>query len=142
MRLNPAPAAAALSLLAAADLQDNLLMVANDLERLQTLLSDACDTLLAGFGGASAALRGRAGAEPAIDRAIGHLGTAIVALQFHDMGSQLINHTQQRLRHCADRLAQEAFQEDEDGETAIAPLPLCPNPVTQDEMDAGSVTLF
>ena len=142
MRPVPATAAAALPLLVAADLQDNLLMVALDLDRLQTLLSGACDTLLAGFSGASAALRTTAGAGPEVDRAIAHLGTAIVALQFQDMSSQLIAHTQRRLRHCTDRLAQEAFADDEDGDAVIEPMPLHPNPVTQDEMDAGSVTLF
>ncbi len=142
MRPIPEPADAALPFLAAADVQDNLLMVALDLERLQTLLGDACDTLLAGFGGASAALRASSGAEPAVDEAIGHLGTAIVALQFQDMASQLITHTQRRLRHCSDRLAQDAFWGDDDGDAVIEPSPLSPNPVTQDEMDAGSVTLF
>jgi hypothetical protein len=142
MRLIPAPAAAALPLLAAADLQDNLLMVALDLERLQTLLGDACDTLLAGFGGASAALRAHARPEAAVDNAIEHLGTAIVALQFQDMASQLITHTQRRLRHCTDRLAQETFRDDDDGDAVVEPMPLNPNPVTQDEMDAGSITLF
>lgn len=142
MRLTPAPAAATLSLMAAADVQDSLLMVALDLERLQTLLGDACDTLLAGFGGASAALRVSAGTEPAVNSAIGHLSTAIVALQFQDMASQLITHTQRRLRHCSDRMAQEAFGSDDDGDAVIEPLPLNPNPVTQDEMDAGSVTLY
>lgn len=142
MRLNHAPVVAGLPLLAAADLQDNLLMVANDLDRLQTLLAGACDTLLAGFGGASVALRGRAGTGPAVERAIEHLGSAIVALQFQDMASQLIAHTQRRLRHCTDRLAQETFRDDDDGEAVIEPMPLNPNPVTQDEMDAGSVTLF
>ena len=143
MRTTLAPAAAALPFLAAADLQDNLLMVALDLDRLQTLLDGACDTLLAGFAGASAALRTPAGAGPEVERAIAHLGTAIVALQFQDIGSQLIAHTQRRLRYCTDRLAQEAFDaDDDDGDAVIEPMPLHPNPVTQDEMDAGSITLF
>jgi hypothetical protein len=142
MHLNAAPASAALPLLAAADVQDNLLMVANDLDRLLSLLNGACDTLLAGFSDASSALRGRTAAEPAVGRALAHLDGAVVALQFHDMASQLIAHTQRRLRHCTDRLAQETFVDDEDGAGVVEPLPLHPNPVTQDEMDAGSVTLF
>ena len=143
MRPTPAPAAAALPLLVAVDLQDNLLMVALDLDRMQTLLDGACDTLLAGFSGASAALRTPASAGPAVERAIAHLNTTIVALQFQDMGSQLIAHTQRRLRYCTDRLAQEAFADDgDDGDAVIEPMPLHPNPVTQDEMDAGSITLF
>ncbi len=144
MHLNPAPASVALPLLAAADVQDNLLMVANDLDRLLSLLNGACDTLLAGFSGASDALRSpdRPGRE--VVAALGHLDEAVVALQFQDMASQLIAHTQRRLRHCTDRLASETFLDDDDEEGAgiVEPMPLHPNPVTQDEMDAGSVTLF
>ena len=33
------------------------------------------------------------------------LGGAVTALQFQDMASQLINHTHQRLRSCADQIA-------------------------------------
>jgi hypothetical protein len=32
--------------------------------------------------------------------------------------------------------------DDEDGEALVAELPQRPNPVTQDEMDAGSIELF
>ncbi|MEO7114410.1 MAG: hypothetical protein ABIZ18_00990 [Caldimonas sp.] len=140
MRLNPAPVGT-LTLLVAADVQDNLLMVFNDLERLRTLLSGACDTLLAGFSGANRALHAPAAHEPAVGEAIEHLGAAVVALQFQDMAAQLIDHTQRRLRHCTDRLAFEAFGDDGDA-AVIEPLPSSPNPVTQDEMDAGSITLF
>jgi hypothetical protein len=141
MRLNLVPAAT-LPLLAAADVQDNLLMVQNDLERLQTLLSGACDTLLTGFSNASSVLREPTTVSPTVGQALGHLDEAVIALQFHDMASQLIHHTQRRLRHCTDRLAQEAFGGDDDGDAVIEPRPLNPNPVTQDEMDAGSITLF
>ena len=143
MRPTPASAAPALPLLAAADLQDNLLMVALDLDRLLTLLSGACDTLLAGFSNASSILREPTTVSPSVGQALGHLDEAVIALQFHDMASQLIHHTQRRLRHCTDRLAQEAFlDDDEDGVAIVEPMPLNPNPVTQDEMDAGSITLF
>ncbi|CAN5765263.1 hypothetical protein BH09PSE5_BH09PSE5_36060 [soil metagenome] len=37
---------AAMPLPMIADVQDNLLIVASDLHRLQTLLGDACDTLM------------------------------------------------------------------------------------------------
>ena len=70
------------------------------------------------------------------------LSGAIVALQFQDMATQLIAHTTKRLRNCADRLARDAMADDEDGEAVVEDAPLCPNPVTQDEMDAGSVELF
>jgi hypothetical protein len=34
------------------------------------------------------------------------------------------------------------MDDDEDGAAAVTEAPLRPNPVTQDEMDAGSVELF
>jgi len=132
--------------LAAADLQDHLMTATNDLDRLQTLLSDACDTLQAGFFGASAKLHDlRAAASPdsaTVDLAVAHLGSAVTALQFQDMASQLINHTRGRLRNCADRLARDAFAGDEDGEAAVEEAPLRPNPVTQSEMNTGFIELF
>jgi hypothetical protein len=138
-----------LPLFAAADLQDNLLTAAHDLDRLQGLLSHACDELLQGFHAATAQLRQLADADgtplPAIallTDATHHLGGAVTALQFQDMASQLIAHTQQRLRNCADRIASEAMGDDEDGQAVVEAPPVRPNPVTQDEMDAGSVELF
>jgi len=132
--------------LAAADLQDHLMTASNDLDRLQTLLADACDTLQAGFFGASQHLHDlRATALPdpqPVDRAVAHLGAAVTALQFQDMASQLINHTLGRLRNCADRLARDAFEGDEDGEAVVEQAPLRPNPVTQSEMDTGFIELF
>lgn len=135
-----------LPFLAAADLQDHLLTATNDLDRLQTLLSDACDTLQAGFFGASQQLHDLRAARLAnpvpVERAVELLGTAVTALQFQDMASQLINHTRGRLRNCADRLARDAFPGDEDGEAVIEAGPLRPNPVTQSEMDTGFIELF
>ena len=79
----------------------------------------------------------------AIERAIKHLGSTARALQFQDMSTQLIAHTSQRLRHCVDRLAQDAFAGDGDEDEAVVePAPPRPNPVTQDEMDTGFVELF
>jgi hypothetical protein len=46
------------------------------------------------------------------------------------------------LRSCVDQLARQTFADDEDGPAEVAMPPLHPNPVTQDEMDAGSVELF
>jgi hypothetical protein len=142
-------ATAALPLAAAADLQDHLLTATHDLDRLQTLLADACDTLMARFLGASEQVRGLREAhspgteavEPVYDELMQQLGGAVVALQFQDMASQLIAHAHRRLRNCADRLASDTF-DNEDGDTVIEAPPLRPNPVTQDEMDAGSVDLF
>ena len=58
------------------------------------------------------------------------------------MASQLIAHTHQRLRNCADRIARETMGDDDEGEAVIEAPPARPNPVTQDEMDAGSIELF
>jgi hypothetical protein len=70
------------------------------------------------------------------------LGGAVTALQFQDMASQLITHTNKRLRSCADQIARVAMGDDEDGAAVVEEAPLRPNPVTQDEMDAGSIELF
>jgi hypothetical protein len=140
------PAGETIDLRLAADLQDHLLSASNDLDRLQVLLAGACDALASSFFGANAqidGLREQAGTE-AVQRVERHLGQAITALQFQDMAAQLIAHTERRLRNCADRLAVDAFggSDGEDGPAVIAAAPARPNPVTQDEMDAGSIELF
>lgn len=142
-----------LPLLAAADLQDHLMTATNDLDRLQTLLAQSCDTLLQSFHGAYEQVRALSEDAPspaastsAYQDRIAQLGLkltdAVIALQFQDMASQLINHTHQRLRSCADQIARVTMGDDEEGEAVVSQPPLRPNPVTQDEMDAGSVTLF
>ena len=143
-----APTAPAMPLLAAADLQDNLLTASNDLERLQGLLTHACDELMQGFHGAAGNIQELVEAaqdtpsQELFDSVMQHLGGAITALQFQDMASQLIAHTNKRLRNCADRIARETMGDDDEGEAIVEDAPLRPNPVTQDEMDAGSVELF
>jgi hypothetical protein len=147
---DPSAEGSNLPLEAAADLQDHLMTASMDLDRLQTLLADACDTLMQRFYGASEqmrALRAQHGTttpeeEEVLDNLTQNIGGAVVALQFQDMASQLINHTHKRLRNCVDRLAREAFGEDEEGESVIEEAPLRPNPVTQAEMDVGSIELF
>ncbi len=137
-------------LLAAADLQDNLLIAANDLERLQRLLADASQALLRHFHGASdgmvALMHGGSQAQQTlrddVAAVLTHMGGAVTALQFQDMASQLIEHLLLRLHHCADQLARDAMDGDEDGAAIVADAPLRPNPVTQDEVDAGSIELF
>jgi hypothetical protein len=141
----PGPEGGGMPLLAAADLQDHLMTASHDLERLQTLLSDACDALMTSFYGASAHIQGlreRQSLVPEMDSALKHLGGAVTALQFQDMASQLIAHTSKRLRNCCDRLARDTMGDDEDGSAIVEDGPLRPNPVTQDEMDAGSIDLF
>lgn len=137
----------AFPLATAADLQDHLMIATNDLERLQVLLQDACDTLMQRFYGAMEHLHATRpsladAGQPALDMALRELGQAVTALQFQDMASQLIAHTGKRLRNGADLLARQAMGDDEDGTTVVESPPLRPNPVTQAEMDAGSVELF
>ena len=135
-----------ISPLIAMDLQDALLIVSNDLERLQRLLGDTCGELSSALYEAMALIEGSYDGDgdpaqvlAAIDVA---LRRGVSALQFEDMASQLIAHTRSRLRHSADQLAAAALADDEDGAALVEDAPLRPNPVTQDEMDAGSVELF
>lgn len=149
---SPVPdSGSSLPLLAAADLQDHLMVASNDLERLQRLLDDASETLSGHFYGASNQINqflSDAATQPvvphgAVQSAMQDLAGAITALQFHDMAIQLIAHTQKRLRSCADRIARDAMgEDDEDGAAVVEDGPGRPNPVTQDEMDAGSIELF
>ena len=129
----------------AAELQDSLLMAMHDLHRLEGLLNHATENLLARFGEANASLTDEligASAELADLRTA--LRSAVTEWQFHDMATQLIIHTTKVLQGCAFRLAAETMGQEE-GEDA-APLdgvvPDRPNPVTQSEMEAGSIELF
>ena len=130
----------------AIDLQDHLMVACNDLDRLQVLLADACEVLMGSFCGAAEQLivHRQVGAnselEAVLERIQRQLSSAVTALQFQDMTSQLIQHTHRRLRSCADRLACELFTGD--GDSVVEPPPLRANPVTQAEMDVGSIELF
>ena len=141
---NPAPQV--ISLMLAADLQDHLMTATNDLERLQRLIDDAYIVLIEGFQGAAhqlgAAIDEGKHDTPSLQETLQTLYKAVTALQFQDMASQLIVHTNQRLRGCADQIARDAMGDDPDGMAVVEQTPLKPNPVTQDEMDAGSVELF
>lgn len=130
--------------LEATELQDHLLTTFNDLERLQRLLDGMCDSLLLNFSRVNDRLDalGRTADTTELNAIRQELAGAITGLQFQDMGTQLITHTLKRLRNCADRLAVGALGDDEDGMGLVEDAPTRPNPVTQDEMDAGSVELF
>ncbi len=127
-----------------AEVQDSLLVVVHDLNRLDGLLTHAMENLMQRFTSASSDL-----SDPALEavrelagvRAALH--AAVTELQFQDMASQLIGHTSKILQGCAYRLASEAMGY-EDGEAVpfVEDVPERPNPVTQDEMQAGSVELF
>lgn len=127
-----------------ADLQDSLLVVVHDLTRLDGLLAHAMNRLMERFTTASENL-----ADPKLvesrelDAVRSALHAAVTELQFQDMASQLIVHTSKILQGCAYRLASESMGL-EDGEAVpfVEDVPERPNPVTQDEMDAGSIELF
>ena len=127
-----------------AEVQDSLLVVVHDLNRLDGLLTHAMENLMQRFTSASADLG--APSLQAVEELAGvrmALHAAVTELQFQDMASQLIGHTSKILQGCAYRLASEAMGY-EDGEAVpfVEDVPERPNPVTQDEMQAGSVELF
>ena len=127
-----------------AEVQDSLLVVVHDLNRLDGLLAHTMENLMVRFTAASADL-----ALPhlldtkELDVVRATLRAAVTELQFQDMASQLIVHTSKILQGCAYRLASESMGS-EDGEAVpfVEEVPERPNPVTQDEMDAGSIELF
>jgi hypothetical protein len=138
---------AEMSLLLAAELQDHLMTASHDLERLQRLLDDACVVLMEGFHGTAGQLNvvidlGH-DVTPHLEEVRQTLFKTVTALQFQDLATQLIAHTNKRLRTCADQIARDALGDDDpDGAAVVDDTPLRPNPVTQDEVDAGSVELF
>jgi hypothetical protein len=127
-----------------AEVQDSLLVVVHDLARLDGLLAHTMDNLMQRFTTAIGSLADPALAESAaLDEARNALRAAVTELQFQDLASQLIVHTSKVLQGCAYRLASESMGL-EDGEAVpfVEEVPERPNPVTQDEMDAGSIELF
>jgi hypothetical protein len=127
-----------------ADLQDSLLMAMTDLKRLEGLLDHATGNLMERFSTANHALGHLVGSENTDIASIRlSLHQAVTELQFHDMATQLIVHTGKVLQGCAWKLADEAM-EAEEGELPMTPDPMVdrPSPVTQSEMDAGSIDLF
>jgi hypothetical protein len=127
-----------------AEVQDSLLVVVHDLSRLDSLLAHTMENLMERFTSASANLANPTLAQSKeLDDVRSTLRAAVTELQFQDMASQLIVHTSKILRGCAYRLASESMGS-EDGEAVpfVEEVPERPNPVTQDEMDAGSIELF
>jgi hypothetical protein len=127
-----------------ADIQDALLMAMTDLQRLEGLLDHATGNLMDRFSTANHALAHLAGSDNADIASIRQsLHQAVTELQFHDMATQLIVHTGKVLQGCAWKLAEEAMEPEEDEvPLCIDPTPDRPSPVTQNEMDAGSIDLF
>ena len=130
------------SLEAVADLQDSLLVVMNDLQRLEGLLDHATGNLLERFNKAMALLERLPQDEHTLPLRDA-LHATVTELQFHDMASQLLVHTGKVLQSCAYRLAEQAMEpEEEESGVVVTYMPDRPNPVTQSEMDAGSIELF
>ena len=140
----PAAPSVQMPVMLMAEVQDSLLVVVHDLSRLDGLLAHTMENLMERFTSASANL-----ADPSLanskelDLVRSTLRAAVTELQFQDMASQLIIHTSKILQGCAYHLASESMGV-EDGEAVpfVEEVPERPNPVTQDEMDAGSIELF
>ena len=138
------PPTVQLPVMLVAEVQDSLLVVVHDLKRLDGLLSNAIANLMERFTVASENL-----SSPMLSEVKGLqevqlvLRSAVTELQFQDMASQLIVHTSKVLQGCAYRLAADVMGV-EDGEAVpfVEEVPDRPNPVTQDEMQAGSIELF
>lgn len=166
--MQPSVPSVQLPVMTVADLQDSLLVVMHDLQRLEGLLNHAGDNLLERFTAASQSLDAAHGDAAALEQVHQALKLAVTDLQFQDMASQLIAHTTKILQGCAYRLAADAMGHEEGEEAAPFgepghdrrfftrssdneelpgdefgnQIPDRPNPVTQDEMDAGSIELF
>jgi hypothetical protein len=111
-----------------------LIAAADDLERLQALLRDACDSLLLRFAGVADGVRDLGDGEDVGARARSlqvELSGAVLALQFQDLAQQRIAHTRGHLQLCA-----------EDLHFAMPGALRQAGPVTQQAMRAGSVDLF
>jgi len=140
----PMDPAVQLPLMLVAEVQDSLLIVVHDLARLDGLLAHTMENLMERFTSATASLDDPSLMQTfAIQGARNSLRAAVTELQFQDMASQLIVHTSKILQGCAYRLASESMgQEDGEAVPFVEEVPDRPNPVTQDEMDAGSIELF
>lgn len=135
--------AVSLPLSTVADVQDSLLIAMNDLQRLMGLLDHATTNLLERFNSAHAAMQTLHGEAEETAQIRQALHQAVTELQFHDMATQLLVHTGKILKNCAYKLAEEAMEmEEEESGLVETCLPERPNPVTQSEMDAGSIELF
>jgi hypothetical protein len=126
-----------------ADIQDALLVAVNDLTRLDGLLTHAMNQLMARFDAAHQQLAQVDIHDEALKVVQQELHAVITDLQFQDMATQLINHTSRVLQGCAYKLAASSMDREE-GEALpfVDTVPDRPNPVTQDEMHAGSIELF
>lgn len=118
------------------------MMATTDLKRLESLLDHATGNLLERFGSVNLALSHLSDSAD-LQQIRKDLHQAVTELQFHDMATQLIVHTGKVLQGCAWKLADSAMEPEEDEiPLEIEMIPDRPSPVTQSEMDAGSIDLF
>jgi hypothetical protein len=110
--------------------------IAADLERLKALIADAGDKLLASFTQVSALAPTLARDESERQRIGAAVATAVTALQFQDMATQMTAHAQRRLSALEDCLR--SLSADAAFDLAHARR----QPVPQREMSAGSIELF
>jgi hypothetical protein len=137
-----APIPPNLTALEAVAMQDQILIVAHDLDRLKRVLKDAFAQLSGAVYAAGVALGGLEADGAARSETPEVLaGHALIALQFDDIATQLIDHAALRLRHCSDRLARAAFPADPD-DAPLEPPPLGHGPIASTEMSAGAIELF
>ena len=71
----------------------------------------------------------------------GHLAAGIDLSQFFQVFFEEAGENLERMEQLLLEI-DIASADDEDGEALVEAAPLRPNPVTQDEMDAGSIELF
>ncbi len=110
--------------------------IAADLERLKRLITDAGDQLLASFNVMGDLAPQATQNDEARQTLAGAIATAVTALQFQDMATQLTSHAQGRLGILREEL----------GRFSDSSEPLLtanrPQPVAQAGMGAGSIDLF
>jgi hypothetical protein len=111
--------------------------IASDLARLNSLIADAGDRLLASFT-QIIEIAPTLGAQPHDrERLNGAIAQAMTALQFQDMCTQLTQHAQRRLVQLEQALSTLA-EEADDPLVDLARM----QPVRQEAMGAGSIELF
>jgi chemotaxis regulatin CheY-phosphate phosphatase CheZ len=123
-------------------LQDELLIATTDLGRLRDLLDHAVTHLINQFAIASAETQLLQAEAPATaTRIAAALTSAQIALQFQDLSTQLVTHVMARMNSVSDALAIRALP-DEDNNHVTPQFVERSCPVSQREMDAGTVELF
>jgi hypothetical protein len=111
-------------------------LIEADLERLKLLINDAGDRLLLSFNEVAAVLPSLAATDAQRAQVVEAVHTAVTALQFQDMATQLTGHAQRRLSVLEERLRSLS------DEAARGLQLVQPHPVRQVEMTAGSIDLF